>query len=121
MTALRMRELARRGAIVDGRLMRPARLPLLFFPPLVVGLLHCGSSHEAASIDGGSTGNADRVAPPEDDAGRASDGASSDGAVDGGGGNPDDAAAATDGGAAQGTTVGFFVGVNALITDSPVA
>jgi len=32
--------------------------------------------------------------------------------------NPADATAAADGGAAQGTTVGFFVGVNALITDS---
>ncbi len=101
--------------------MRTALLPLLL-PPLVVGLLHCGSSQGTASPDGGGLGKADGGIPPEDGAGGTLDGTPSDsatGAADGETVNPADATPATDASAtAQGTAVGFFVGVNALITDS---
>jgi hypothetical protein len=99
--------------------MRTALLPLLL-PPLVVGLLQCGSSQGTASPDGGDLGKTDGGVPPEEGGGGSADGApdSATGGTDGETVNPADATAAADGGAAQGTTVGFFVGVNALITDS---
>jgi hypothetical protein len=95
-------------------------LTALVFPPLVVSLLHCGSSQGTAPTGGGGIGTPEGAAP---DAGAdgldggASDGETADG-VASETGSPDGATPATDGGSPQGPTVGFFVGVNALITDS---
>jgi hypothetical protein len=95
--------------------------PLAFAPlalgPLALGMLDCGSSQSASPGDGGGPGH-----PAGDDAAGSPDGAAPEGTE---GGSPDGKAADSDGatpgidgGSAAGTTVGFFVGVNGLITDS---
>jgi hypothetical protein len=91
------------------------RIALAVFacPALVIGLLHCGSSHPgASSSDGGPTGPEGGTA---NDAGGITDGQHPEsGAGDGGTAGSDGG----DAGGVQGTTVGFFLGVNTLITDS---
>jgi hypothetical protein len=73
----------------------------------VLGLAQCGSSGGTSTADGGST-------TPE--GGVPADAGTVDtGVLETGNG---DRSAPIDGGAVPGTTVGFFVGVNALITDS---
>ncbi|MGO9838003.1 MAG: hypothetical protein ACLP1X_27795 [Polyangiaceae bacterium] len=85
---------------------------------LAVGLFHCGSSQGTSSADGGIAGKPEGAAP--EGATGSADGSTSDASTSGGDGgttSSDDASTA-DGGAVQGTTVGSFVGVNGLITDS---
>ena len=83
-----------------------------------VGLIHCGSSQGTSPADGGIAGKPEGGAP--EGATGSADGGTSDANTSSGDGetaSSDDASTA-DGGAAQGTTVGSFVGVNGLITDS---
>jgi len=83
---------------------------------LLAGLLHCGASQRTSPADGGASkleGGA-----PEDAAGGADGGASDGSASSSGEAGSGNDASMTDGGAARGTTVGSFVGVNGLITDS---
>jgi hypothetical protein len=91
-------------------------LAALVFPALTACLLACGSTHGATLPNGGATGKAEGAAP---DAGTTVvDGEASVGEIDGGDGSAGSDATIADGGSPQGRTVGFFVGVNALITDS---
>ncbi len=94
-------------------------LAALALSPFALGLLQCGSSQSASPGDGGGPGHPtgdDATNHPEGDADSTTSGTDA--------GSPDAESAATDGGPASdggvatGTTVGFFVGVNALITDS---
>ena len=94
-------------------------LAALALSPFALGLLQCGSSQSASPGDGGGPGHPtgdDATSHPEGDADSTTSGTDA--------GSPDgesaatDGGPATDGGVATGTTVGFFVGVNALITDS---
>ena len=85
---------------------------------LALALIHCGSSGQRTVVDaaadaGGTsqTGGPDGATRPSGDGSAPSDGGSrTDGS--------DAAILEVDGGTVQGTTVGFFVGVNGLITDS---
>jgi len=87
---------------------------------LALGLIHCGSDH-AATLDGGGSARPSGLdaAGGQDDAAQES----ADGGISGGDAATDGAPLSTgapgsDGGSVQGTTVGSFVGVNGLITDS---
>jgi hypothetical protein len=87
--------------------MKVGRSALLL--PFVLSTLQCGSS-EATGAHAGAGNEPDATSP---------DGvAGDDGAAGADGASPDAPATTPDGGAPQGTTVGFFVGVNGLITDS---
>jgi hypothetical protein len=95
-----------------------ARLAVVAFLALAGGFIHCGSSQGTSPTDGGIAGKPESGAP--EGATGSADGGTSDGNTSSGDGetaSSDDASTA-DGGAAQGTTVGSFVGVNGLITDS---
>jgi hypothetical protein len=94
------------------------RLAVVAFLAPAVGLIHCGSSQGTSPADGGIAGKPEGGAP--EGATGSADGGTSDANTSSGDGetaSSDDASTA-DGGAAQGTTVGSFVGVNGLITDS---
>jgi hypothetical protein len=87
-------------------------------PPLLLGLIQCGSSHAAATFVDGGGGDSGQLD------GALSDGNASDSATGGAEASSSDSggaageASGTDGGGVQGTTVGSFLGVNVLITDS---
>jgi hypothetical protein len=87
--------------------MKAGRSTLLL--PLVLGTLHCGSS--AATGARADAGDQPDATHPDGVAG-------DDGAVATDSASPDASVTGPDGGGPQGTTVGFFVGVNGLITDS---
>lgn len=102
-----------RGGTLPWMRILPARLAL---PALLLAPVACGSSGgSAASPDSGATGS---------DGGPVDGGAIVDGLAPEGGGGHDGGtsggdASATDAGTVHGTTVGSFLGVNALITDAP--
>jgi hypothetical protein len=94
--------------------MRNPLAPLLW-PAFALALLHCGSSEEKAPADGGGDratlpGTIDATTDTGAGIPLSSDDAASGSLSDGGG-------PAADAGS-QGTTVGSFVGVNGLITDT---
>jgi hypothetical protein len=95
---------------------RVSKAAAWLLPALAMGLVHCGSSG-AVPTDGGSAGG---DGSGTSDAGGGADGAGTSdapaSASDSGNGSSD--AKAADAGSVQGTTVGFFLGVNALITDA---
>jgi hypothetical protein len=84
---------------------------------VVCGALHCGSSGSNArsSLDGGA---ADSALPPPPSEGGAEASASYEGGADTETGTSDGSIATSEGGTARAATIGTFVGVNALITDS---
>ncbi len=98
--------------------MMRCRLAALALTPLALGLPACGSS-QGASPDAGAPPRSGPDGAAAEDSGSSEDGTI---AVADSGSAPDGAPAIADGasdaGFATGTTVGFFVGVNALITDS---
>jgi hypothetical protein len=98
------------------RLIRMRARGLLFF--LAATLAHCGSSGHATPVDAGRAPGGDGQA--DDGTATASDGGADEARQQGpGDGGLDGATTDAEGGAAAtGTTVGFFMGVNGLITDS---
>lgn len=86
-------------------------------PLALFGALHCGSSgsKESPSLDGGAADSAH--APPPSEAGSEAS-PSSDAGAGPEAGATDGFTATSEGGAAGAPTMGTFVGVNALITDS---
>ncbi len=96
-------------------------LAALVVSSFALGVLHCGSTEGTTDADAGGKGPSTGV---DGGVGGAvgQDGGTPE-AVDGGAGpssldGADGAPAGPEGGAAQQKTIGFFVGVNALITDS---
>jgi hypothetical protein len=92
------------------------RIGFAAFAPLALGLLACGSSQGSSPADGGG------AVHPGPDATRSPDDASPQSADDGGPTGDakttdSEAPAGPDAGAAPAATIGFFVGVNGLITD----
>jgi hypothetical protein len=88
-------------------------------PLVAFGALHCGSSgsHAAPSLDGGAADSA--PAPPPSEGGAEASASYGAGAEAGRETGASDGSIATpEGGAARAATIGTFVGVNALITDS---
>jgi hypothetical protein len=91
-------------------------LPCLAALALLLGVVGCGSSHGAPSNGDGGPGPGDSGPT---DGGGVQDVGTPDGAGGPEGGSPGvDGGADADAGGVHGTTVGFFLGVNALITDS---